>query len=146
MQIQAYLQQLSEDYPDIVEFTLFQSTYDANALSLVKIGQRTVDRPVIFIECGIHAREWIAPATCLYIIQELVENEDNRNMIENVDWYIIPVVNPDGYEYSHTTVSFKILYQIVIPNCSINNVQSYISLMTSKINFSGTFMEKNPVT
>jgi len=25
-------------------------------------------------------------------------------MLANIDWYILPVVNPDGYEYSMTTV------------------------------------------
>ena len=24
-------------------------------------------------------------------------------LLTEVDWYIIPVLNPDGYEYSHTT-------------------------------------------
>lgn len=105
LQIQAYLAELAENYPDIVELEFFQTTYYANELEVIKIGQGGADRPIIFIECGIHAREWIAPATCLYIIQELVENEDNRNMIENLDWYLVPVLNPDGYEYTHTNVS-----------------------------------------
>jgi len=25
-------------------------------------------------------------------------------LVTNYDWYILPVVNPDGYEYSNTTV------------------------------------------
>jgi len=25
-------------------------------------------------------------------------------MLANIDWYLLPVVNPDGYEYSMTTV------------------------------------------
>ena len=24
---------------------------------------------ILFFDCGIHAREWIAPATCLYVIE-----------------------------------------------------------------------------
>lgn len=27
-------------------------------------------KPILFIEAGIHAREWIAPAMALYIIKE----------------------------------------------------------------------------
>lgn len=30
---------------------------------------------------------------------------DIRQIAESNDWYIFPVVNPDGYEYTHTTVN-----------------------------------------
>jgi murein tripeptide amidase MpaA len=51
---------------------------------------------------GIHAREWISPASVTYIINELIENRDaHGEAVRSVDWYILPVVNPDGYEYSH---------------------------------------------
>jgi murein tripeptide amidase MpaA len=64
------------------------------------------NRPVVLVDGGIHAREWVAPAMALYIIQQLVENNAaNSALTDAVDWYILPVLNPDGYEYSHTTVS-----------------------------------------
>lgn len=72
---------------------------------MIKIGAGASDNPIILVEGGIHAREWISPAFVTYIIQELVENEDNRNMIENTNWLIVPVLNPDGYEHTHTSVS-----------------------------------------
>ena len=46
---------------------------------------------------GIHAREWISPATATYIIKELVENyRQNQYLIDVFDFYVIPVANPDG--------------------------------------------------
>ena len=62
--------------------------------------------PGIFIEGGIHAREWISPAVVTYILNELILSDDSRvrYMAESYDWYIFPVFNPDGYEYTHTTV------------------------------------------
>lgn len=72
---------------------------------MIKIGAGASDNPIILVEGGMHAREWISPAFVTYIIQELVENEDNRNMIENTNWLIVPVLNPDGYEHTHTSVS-----------------------------------------
>lgn len=55
---------------------------------------------------GIHAREWIAPATVTYILNELLTSSDPavRDVAESYDWYIFPSVNPDGYEYTHTKV------------------------------------------
>lgn len=77
-------------------------TYEGRKLYVVKISSGGT-KPAIFIDAGIHAREWIAPATALYIIHQLLEVPSNKRLFENVDWYILPVVNPDGYEYSHKT-------------------------------------------
>jgi murein tripeptide amidase MpaA len=52
----------------------------------------------------MHAREWISPAVVMYTLKQLVENfKVNRKVVEGADWYILPVANPDGYEYSHIT-------------------------------------------
>ena len=64
-----------------------------------------VAKPAIFLEGGIHAREWISPATVTFIIRELVTNPAHAELLHMYDWIIVPITNPDGYEYSHTKVS-----------------------------------------
>jgi murein tripeptide amidase MpaA len=56
----------------------------------------------IFIEANIHAREWIASATITWILNEFLRSNDPevQDLANNVDWYIIPIANPDGYEYT----------------------------------------------
>lgn len=52
----------------------------------------------------MHGREWISSSVVLYVVRQLVENyEKNKRLVDNADWYLLPVANPDGYEYSHTT-------------------------------------------
>lgn len=52
---------------------------------------------------GSHAREWIGPAVAMYLCMQLVERYlDHPHLVMDADWYILPVLNPDGYEYSHT--------------------------------------------
>ena len=58
---------------------------------------------------GIHAREWVSPTSGLYTIHQIIQNHLNsRNGnpfdedVVGIDWYIMPLLNPDGYEYSHT--------------------------------------------
>ncbi|CAC5396749.1 unnamed protein product [Mytilus coruscus] len=64
-------------------------------------------KPAILIEGGIHAREWISPAVVLYLINQLKNNPQKDPAVEKLvdlyDWYIIPVLNPDGYVYTYTT-------------------------------------------
>jgi len=43
----------------------------------------------------------------LNFILKLVEGVNDvkiREILDVYDFYILPVVNPDGYEYTHTTV------------------------------------------
>ncbi|KAI9586034.1 hypothetical protein GQX74_001881 [Glossina fuscipes] len=60
-------------------------------------------KKAIFIESNIHAREWITSAACTYLIMELLfsMNPDVRELAESLDWWIIPVLNVDGFVYSH---------------------------------------------
>lgn len=66
-------------------------------------------RSKVIVEGGIHAREWISPAFVTYLISQIihapVSPDPNLKMIANTyEWHFVPVLNPDGYEYSHTEV------------------------------------------
>merc|ERR1711974_225829 len=69
--------------------------------------------PVMFFDCGIHAREWISPAVCLYLIQkiayvfEVFKNHKGtinpkKATMFNFQWVFLPNVNPDGYMKTHS--------------------------------------------
>lgn len=62
----------------------------------------------------MHAREWISPAFSLYIISQLVENLSTRGFLREIDWIILPVINPDGYDYTWTTVLLITYKKIVL--------------------------------
>ena len=52
---------------------------------------------------GTHANEWITTAVLTWIVNELVTKKNSHDCIlDRFDWYFIPMVNPDGYEYSHS--------------------------------------------
>lgn len=96
--------QLAKDYPNVVTVETIGKSYENRDMNLVHIssGPRSPSKPIIFVDAGIHAREWIAPAVALYLINQLVENSANSNLLENLDWIILPSVNPDGYEFTWT--------------------------------------------
>ena len=51
---------------------------------------------------GIHAREWIATAVTTYALNQLISNPQNMydKLLDNLDWYILPSHNPDGYNFT----------------------------------------------
>lgn len=55
----------------------------------------------------LESREWIAPATALYFLKNIVENYHNfSEILRDVEINIVPVANPDGYKHTFTTVIF----------------------------------------
>ncbi|XP_063626097.1 uncharacterized protein LOC134797683 isoform X2 [Cydia splendana] len=77
---------------------------DEEPLTVLRISDGKPTNKAVFIDGGIHAREWISPATVTFFINQFAENFDEESDdIKNTDWYFLPVVNPDGYEYTHTT-------------------------------------------
>ena len=59
------------------------------------------NKAAMWIDGGIHAREWIAPAIVMYMARELTERlEGQENLIDSLDWYFLPSVNPDGYQFT----------------------------------------------
>ncbi|XP_014602008.1 PREDICTED: zinc carboxypeptidase-like [Polistes canadensis] len=99
----AYLDSLAQDHPDKVEVVVAGKSYEGRQIKGVKITFGS-NKPGIVIEGGIHAREWISPATVLYLIDRFLnsDNKEVRAFAESHNWYIFPVTNPDGYVYTHT--------------------------------------------
>ena len=63
---------------------------------------------MFFNRVGIHAREWIAPAATTYAINELTTNNANHTyLLDNLDWYLLPSHNPDGYQFTIDHVKFS---------------------------------------
>ncbi|MCL4134687.1 UNVERIFIED_CONTAM: hypothetical protein GTU68_013932, partial [Idotea baltica] len=100
-QIEAFLKGIASANPDRVTTTDIGKSYEGRSIWMVTIKSGTApsERSVI-VDAGIHAREWIAPAVALYFIDMLIKQPE---IAEGVEFRIIPVVNPDGYVYSHTS-------------------------------------------
>uniref|UniRef100_A0A0N4ZCP8 Peptidase_M14 domain-containing protein n=1 Tax=Parastrongyloides trichosuri TaxID=131310 RepID=A0A0N4ZCP8_PARTI len=102
--INSYMLSMAKNNPSLVQLFNVTKTYEKRDMLGLKIGIPGLYKPAIFIDAGVHAREWIAPASALYVIDQLItkynKNDDIRYIIEKFDWYIVPLANPDGYQYS----------------------------------------------
>lgn len=53
----------------------------------------------------LHAREWVTLPATLYAIKRLVIEVVEQDLLQDIDWIILPVVNPDGYTFSQAEVT-----------------------------------------
>ncbi|XP_047735826.1 carboxypeptidase B [Hyalella azteca] len=104
--METYMYYLEQTYPDYVTVLNIGSSFEGRDLLVVKVSTSdsgNTSRPAIWVDGGMHAREWVSPAVVSYLLQRLVEIPDNyTSIVDAFDWYIMPMVNPDGYEYSRT--------------------------------------------
>ncbi|KAF7491847.1 Carboxypeptidase A2 [Sarcoptes scabiei] len=101
--IYQFLEDLVRANPDICAFETIGRSTEGRALRIVKIGYPGYAKPAIWIDAGIHAREWIAPATATFIINRLIRtkySDETAELLKEFDFYILPSANPDGYEHS----------------------------------------------
>ncbi|XP_043505521.1 carboxypeptidase B-like [Polistes fuscatus] len=96
--IYGYLDFLAQTYPDVCSVMNIGNSAEGRPLKVLRISNGKAGVPALWIDGGIHAREWISPAAVTYIIDYLVENSESLE----ADYYILPVANPDGYEYTFT--------------------------------------------
>jgi carboxypeptidase A2 len=81
------------------------NTYEGQPIYVFKISKSGSGRKGYWIDATIHAREWIATATVIKILNHLATGGDANAvaLTDAYDWYIMPVMNPDGYRYTWTT-------------------------------------------
>ena len=82
-------------------------SYENRAIKGLKFSTGGSDKPAVFFNGCQHAREWITVMATTYfadqLAQEYVNNTFTQTLLDIVDVYIVPIVNPDGYVYTHTT-------------------------------------------
>ncbi|XP_005409154.1 PREDICTED: carboxypeptidase B2 isoform X2 [Chinchilla lanigera] len=104
-EIYSWIEVVTEKYPDMLRKIHIGSSYEKRPLYVLKVfGKEQTARNAIWIDCGIHAREWISPAFCLwfigYVTQFYGKEKLYTNLLRHMDFYIMPVVNVDGYVHT----------------------------------------------
>lgn len=121
-EINNFVESVADDLnnpPSMSSFTYIAgTTYENRIIKALVIKASTASRG-IFIDCGIHAREWIAVSSCVYFIDQLRQgwlDSDSKwlRILNHYEIHIIPLMNPDGYEHSHE--SFRMWRKNRSPN------------------------------
>ncbi|HLA09847.1 MAG TPA: M14 family metallopeptidase [Pyrinomonadaceae bacterium] len=110
-QLDTELTNLAAAHPTIAQIFTIGTSVEGRSIRGIKISDNVAtnessEGDVVFV--GLHhAREWISAEMALYLAEYLLTNYATDPALQacmnNLQIWIIPVVNPDGYAYSAST-------------------------------------------
>ncbi|XP_078343356.1 carboxypeptidase B-like [Oculina patagonica] len=105
-EIHRELYRLANAHPSLAKVVdLGKSHEERDMLGMTIKRNASNTQGLIFITCGIHAREWISPATCMYLMRQLLNSTGNdqeiADMLKTFEWFFLSVLNVDGYDFTH---------------------------------------------
>jgi predicted deacylase len=108
-----FLYRMEKAYSDLLNVIKIGTTYEGRDIVLVKISknvEKADEKPAMLYTGSIHAREWIGHELALKFIDYVAKNQDVDPELEKSltqsTIYMVPCLNPDGYEYSRKHFSF----------------------------------------
>uniref|UniRef100_A0A182SKX1 Peptidase M14 domain-containing protein n=1 Tax=Anopheles maculatus TaxID=74869 RepID=A0A182SKX1_9DIPT len=119
-----FMHHLQRRYPQRVQLLHIGRSYEGRPVTVVRVSFATLHpkrsrkpskkRPAVFVEAGARGNQWIGPAVATWLLNRLVELPEilqgnstpasesvDLRTVQSYDWFVLPVLNPDGYEYSH---------------------------------------------
>lgn len=95
-EVYRYLKEVSGRRQGVTLFDL-GTTHEGRKIKAIEIIGNPADKRFVWIDGCTHAREWITVATALYFVEQTLLSRIAINVV------IVPVLNPDGYEYTWST-------------------------------------------
>ena len=106
IEYELFLEYILFEYPSLASQSfLSEQTIQGRDIPVYTISTGGGNKPGFYIQAEVHAREWLANMATMYFIHALTEgyeNGDERivNILDNLNIYIAPTINIDGYIYS----------------------------------------------
>ncbi len=109
----AFLETCVQKYPELITIQNIGTTWENRPILLatISLNVSTADlKPALLYTGTAHAREWIGHELAVSFIDYLLLNHNTNPEIADVltqnTLYIVPCLNPDGFEYSRQHFSF----------------------------------------
>ncbi|TGN63893.1 zinc carboxypeptidase [Nocardioides eburneiflavus] len=103
---------VARQYPGVTKLVKLGTTYQGRDILALKMtqgarGQKDGSRPAAIFSATQHAREWIAPEMVrrlmyTYLERWKADHEPTKKLLQSTELWFVPVMNPDGYEYTFT--------------------------------------------
>ncbi|KAI6207642.1 Carboxypeptidase B [Aphelenchoides besseyi] len=104
-----YMRAIEFYYPHIARLVRLGTSHEGRPIEGLKIGYPVANttKRVFWIDGNIHAREWASSHSVLFIINQLIagygKDSQITHYVDNMNFFLVPNLNPDGYEYSRSS-------------------------------------------
>ncbi|XP_012644675.1 carboxypeptidase A4 isoform X2 [Microcebus murinus] len=110
LQIYREMDSIAADFPALASRVKIGHSFENRPLYVLKFSTGEGRRPAIWLNAGIHSREWISQATAIWTARKIVSDYQKdpaiTSILERMDIFLLPVANPDGYVYTQTKNRF----------------------------------------
>ncbi|OPJ76428.1 carboxypeptidase A1 [Patagioenas fasciata monilis] len=105
-EIYDFIDLLVAENPNLVsKLEIGRSTED-RPLYVLKFSKGGTNRPAIWIDTGIHSREWVTQASGVWFAKKIVSDHEQDEVLASIldefDIFLEIVTNPDGFAFTHS--------------------------------------------
>ncbi|KFM09796.1 Carboxypeptidase A1 [Aptenodytes forsteri] len=106
-EIYYWMDMLVDDHPSLVSKIQIGQSYENRPLYVLKFSTGGSNRSAIWLDTGIHSREWITQATGIWtankIAKEYGQDPSVTAILDSMDIFFEIVTNPDGFAFTHSS-------------------------------------------
>ncbi|XP_034390229.1 carboxypeptidase A4 [Cyclopterus lumpus] len=104
--IYSWMDTLVAQHPKLVTKQEIGRSYENRPMYVLKFSTGGNNRPAIWMDTGIHSREWVSQATGLWWANKMAADYGTdaslTSLLDTMDVYMLLLANPDGYAYTHS--------------------------------------------
>ena len=108
-EVNTKLASLATSFPEITSTFIVGQTHEGRDIHGIRItapGDTTGRKQILLNGCQ-HAREWVAVMVPMYAIEKIIDawytDPAMQSYLESTEVIVVPIVNPDGYEYTYAS-------------------------------------------
>ncbi|XP_056595987.1 carboxypeptidase A1-like [Triplophysa dalaica] len=102
--IQIFMNMLVAENSGLVSKIQIGQSYEGRPLNVLKFSTGA-NRPGMWIDTGIHSREWVTQASGVWFAKKIVTDYGRDSVLTDIlnkyDIFLEIVTNPDGYDFTH---------------------------------------------
>uniref|UniRef100_A0A669QAU2 Peptidase M14 domain-containing protein n=1 Tax=Phasianus colchicus TaxID=9054 RepID=A0A669QAU2_PHACC len=106
-EIYDWMDTLVADHPNLVSKIQIGESYEKRPLYVLKFSTGGSNRPAVWLDTGIHSREWVTQATGVWTANKLAEDYGHdptvTSLLDTMDIFFEIVTNPDGFAFTHSS-------------------------------------------
>uniref|UniRef100_A0A8C0BQG8 Carboxypeptidase A1 n=1 Tax=Buteo japonicus TaxID=224669 RepID=A0A8C0BQG8_9AVES len=105
-EIYSFMDLLVAENPNLVSKLEIGRSTENRPIYVLKFSKGGPNRPAVWIDTGIHSREWVTQASGVWFAKKIVLDHENdeglASILDTMDIFLEIVTNPDGFAFTQT--------------------------------------------